>query len=149
MKVATNTRSFLFLAVFSAAGAHAAWASEPAGDAQQQARTLLGGRNVSASNAMPRTAVESSMASEWNSVDAQDQARQMILGRPSSRLPNESALASARHDKTERANTASDSHKVEAGGDELARRMILGSAYSDNSTASVRRVPTMRVGGAW
>jgi hypothetical protein len=128
MKVATNTRSFLFLAVFSAAGAQAAWASDSVGDAQQQARTLLGGRIVGAYDATPRTAVESSMVSEWNFVDAQDQARQMILGRPSSRLPNESALASARHDKTERAKTVSDSHKVGTGGDELARRMILGSA---------------------
>jgi hypothetical protein len=130
MKIAINTRSFLFLALFSAAGAHAAWASEPVDDAQQQARSLLGGRNVSASDAAPRTAVESSKLPESHSVDAQEQARQMILGSPSSRLPTESALASAQLAKTQRAKTASDSPTAEAGGDELARRMILRSAYS-------------------
>jgi hypothetical protein len=129
MKAANNTRSYLFLALLSAAGAHAAWASEPVGDAQQRARSLLGGRNGSASDATPRTAVESSMVSQTNSVDAQDQARQMILGSPSSRLPTESALASVQHAKTQRATTASGSPKVQAGGDELARRMILRSAY--------------------
>jgi hypothetical protein len=142
MKAAANTRSFLFLALFSAAAAHAAWASEPAGDAQQQAQSLLGGRNISASHAAPRSAVESSMVTESNSVDAQDQARQMILGRPSSRLPNESAIAG-----DQRAKTTADSRKGEAGGDELARRMILRSAYSENSAASVRKVPTLRAGG--
>jgi hypothetical protein len=142
MKVATNARSFLFLALFSAAGAHAAWAAEPVGDAQQQARSLLGGRNVGASNATPRTAVESSMGTEPGSVDAQDQARQMILGRPASRLPNESAIASDR-----RAKMAPDSRKAEAGGEELARRMILRSAYSENSAAAVRKVTATQVGG--
>jgi hypothetical protein len=130
MKTATNTRSLLFLALFSAASAHPAWAAEPVGDAQQQARSLLGGRNVSASDATPRTAVESSALPESNSVDAQEQARQMILGSPSSRLPTEPALASALRAKTQRAKTASDSREVKAGGAELARRMILHSAHS-------------------
>ena len=130
MKAATNTRSLLFLALFSAAGAHAAWASEPVGDAQQQARSLLGGRKVSASDVASGTAVEPSTLSKSNSVDAQEQARQMILGSPSSRLPTESALASVQYAKTLRAKTASGSRKAEAAGGELARRMILHSAHS-------------------
>ena len=124
MKAATNIRSVLFLALFSAAGAHAALASEPVGDAQQQARSLLGGRNLRVSDAPPRAAAESSTVSASNPVDAQEQARQMILGRPSSRLPIESALIGVQHSRTE-----SGSRKVGAGGEELARRMILRSAY--------------------
>src|SRR5580692_8959945 len=125
MKAAINIRSFLFLALFSAAGAHAALASEPVGDAQQQARSMLGGRNLRVSDAPPRAAVESSTVSALNSVDAQEQARQMIVGRPSSRLPTMPALAGVPHATTERGKTGVDGRKVEAGGADLARRMIL------------------------
>jgi hypothetical protein len=123
MKAAANTKSFLFLVLFSMAGAHAAWASDSVDDAQQQARSLLGGRNVSVSGVASRSAVETSAASASIPVDAQEQGRQMILGRPFSRIPRVPAVARARNAKTE-----SDSRKGERGGDELARRMILRSA---------------------
>lgn len=141
MKATANTKSLLFLALFSIAGAHAAWASDSVDDAQQQARSLLGGRNASASGVASRSVVETSAASASFPVDAQEQGRRMILGRPLSRVLSVPAVARA-----QRAKTEADSRKVERGGDELARRMILHGAYPENSAASMRGVPAMRVG---
>jgi hypothetical protein len=139
MKIAVSTKSFLFLSLFSIAGANAAWAADSPGDAQQQARLLLGGRNFIASGAASRTAAESYAASASSPVDAQEQGRQMILGRPSSRAPraevaahssagvtaNSSAAvaANAAHTKTGLSN-----RPVGEGGGDMARRMILRSA---------------------
>ena len=72
MKIAVSIKSLLFLSLFSMAGAHAGPASDPSGDAQQQARLLLGGRNFSASGVMSRTAAGTVAAAASSPVDAQE-----------------------------------------------------------------------------
>jgi hypothetical protein len=144
MKSTANSKSLLFGALLLMAGAHAAWASEPVGDAQQQARSLLGGRDVSQSRATPHTAVKYSAATATasNPVDAQDQARQMILGRPASLVRGAYATADSSVGATPNAahtKAVRGSRGAEEGGDELARRMILGSAYPENTAGSMRR----------
>jgi hypothetical protein len=129
MKTAANAKSLLFIALFSMAGAHAAPASDSQGDAQQQARSLLGGTNPSKYGAAPRMAVATSAASASSPVDAQQQARQMILGRPVLRAAGAPAVANAGFPRA-----APDSRKSDKSDDQQGRRMIL------------RSVPTMRVG---
>ena len=132
MKIAANSKSFALLVLFSMAGAHAALASGPVSDAQEQARSLLGGRNFSASGVASRSAVESSAASASSAVDAQQQGRQMILGRPWSRVSSSDVTANSSAGVTAdvpHTKTASGNRAVREGGDVLARRMILRTAY--------------------
>jgi hypothetical protein len=129
MKTTANTKSLLFLALFSMAGAHAASAADSRGDAQQQARSLLGGTHPSEYGRALRTAAATSAASASSPVDAQQQARQMILGRPVVRAAGAPAVANAGFP-----SAAPDSRKVDRSGDEQGRRMI------------IRSVPTMRAG---
>jgi len=131
MKIAVSIKSLLFLSLFSMAGAHAGPASDPSGDAQQQARLLLGGRNFSASGVMSRTAAGTVAAAASSPVDAQEQGRQMILGRPSSRATSAGATANCRPIVTAnaaRTKTVPGNRSMWEGGSDLARRMILGSA---------------------
>jgi hypothetical protein len=111
MKIAAYSKTFLFLALVSIAGANAALASEPAGDAQQQARFLLGGRSIGASGASPRIALVSAVSPESFVVDAQEQGR--------------SATVTV---NTTRTKTVPDNARAGEGGVDMARRMILRSA---------------------
>jgi hypothetical protein len=99
----------------------AAWAADAQGDAQMQARELLGGKTPSRT---VLSAARRERAASIPGVDAQEQARQMILG--------------AQHfDKTHAAvRIASTSGVADKGQrsaqnntQQLAQRMILGQKY--------------------
>ena len=99
-------------------------AAEVVGDGQEQARLLLSGRGALSGGPKPGFVSPSSSAAKPIAVDAQAQAREMILGRKiDGALFTESGgwrVAGARQDgKVE----AADPH-------EMARQMILGSPYA-------------------
>jgi hypothetical protein len=123
MKILRSIESFLLIGSVLMAGTNAAWAADPVGDGQQQARLLLGGRSFTAAPT----------ASRASAVDAQEQGRQMILGRPLARASNTGVTANAAQTdaaQTDAAQTkaAPGNRSAREGGDGMARRMILRSA---------------------
>lgn len=126
MKIVANTKSLLLFGLLSMTGVNAAWAAGSVDDGQQQARFLLGGRNFGVGGGASRAAVESSPGSPVSAssaVDAQEQGRQMILGRPLSRVSSADATADATHMRA-----APGKRTVGEGGEGMARRMILRTA---------------------
>ena len=95
----------------------AVWAADAEGDAQTQARELLGGK---APSGTVITAARRDGATSLRGVDAQEQARQLILGAqhsgqtPAMRFASTSGAADRDHRRTY-------NHEQE-----LAQRMILG-----------------------
>ena len=100
MKSTSNARFVLSLGLVSFAAAGAALAAQPAADAQEQARALL------------------------SALDAQQQGREMILGRPAGRVP----VAGV---DSHRALGATAERKADALA--MAREMILGSQSKVNT----------------
>ncbi|HSY95451.1 MAG TPA: hypothetical protein VK793_07515, partial [Steroidobacteraceae bacterium] len=90
------------------------------GDGQEQARLLLAGRGASVGGLKSVYVSPSSTAAKSTAMDAQAQAREMILGRPIAKTPTIEAAAL-------RATSARRDHKAAADPQEVARRMILGS----------------------
>jgi len=111
---------FLTLCLLSFVGAGAVRAAAPIGDGQEQARLLLSGRSFPSNDTKYRSTAFGSVASKSVRLDAQEQARQMIL-RP--------VIAGS-------FTAVSPSGDRAAGEDalELARRMILGTHTGTNST---------------
>jgi hypothetical protein len=114
MKMPINSHLVLGLCMFSIAAAGAVRAAEPVGDGQEQARVLLSGNSSSTGAAKPHLAV---VTSDTNPADAQEQARQMVLGGRAARVD---ALGS-------RAVEDSRDQAVRRDAQELARRMILAT----------------------
>ena len=120
MNTVIKSHFVLSLCLLSFVGAGAVRAAEPIGDGQEQARVLLSGRSLASNDTKYRSVALRSVASKSVRLDAQEQARQMILGpviartftavgRPGDRAADVDAL-------------------------ELARRMILGTQAGTNST---------------
>ena len=127
MKSAINARLVLGLSLLSFAGAHAVVAAEPAGDAQEQARLLLSGRSFSNSNLGPRSETLSSATATSIALNAQEQGREMILGRPAASAP----AAPVEGYRSGAAGPGERKAAVDAL--EMAREMILGSQPKANS----------------
>jgi hypothetical protein len=130
MKSAMNARLILGFGLLALGGAHALPAAEVIGDGQEQARLLLSGRGASPSSPKSGYVSPSSTVAKSIAVDAQAQAREMILGRQIAKTPIIDAdglrAAGARRDR-----------KAAADPQEMARRMILGS-QSAGSVAEIR-----------
>jgi hypothetical protein len=126
MKIVRSIGGFLLIGSVLMAGTNAAWAADPVGDGQQQARFLLGGRNFTAAPTAFRA----------SAVDAQEQGRQMILGQPFVRASNAGVTATSGAGVTSNAaqtdaaqtKAAPGNRSAREGGDGMARRMILRSA---------------------
>jgi hypothetical protein len=101
----------------------AAWAADAEGDAQLQARELLGGKTRSPT---VLSAARRDKADSIPGVDAQEQARQMILGAQHfDRRHAAVRIASA-------SGAADEGHRrAQNNAQQLAQRMILGQAYSN------------------
>jgi|HubBroStandDraft_1064217.scaffolds.fasta_scaffold00556_20 hypothetical protein len=126
IRIKTHTRWLALLTAGLLLQANTLFAAEIAGDAQTQARDLLTG----SVDGRPRTVDQSpailSDGPQVPAVDAQEQARRMILGRP-----GVGGIA----DKTA---TSVESRRAHAYGDpqESARRMILRVGKSGGRTSA-------------
>jgi hypothetical protein len=128
MKGAIDVRVILCLGLLALGDARAVAATEVVGDGQEQARMLLSGGRDSwhdpeAGSVMPSPAAAKSIA-----LDAQAQAREMILGRriAKSQVMDADGL---------RADTAAGDRKAARDPHEMARRMILGSQTAESKPA--------------
>jgi hypothetical protein len=99
----------------------AAWAADAEGDAHTQARELLGGKSPSRT---VMSAVGQDTPASFPGVDAQEQARQMILG--AQHLGK--TRAAVRFASTSGA-TGQGRRSAQNNAQQLAQRMILGQAY--------------------
>jgi hypothetical protein len=126
MKGATNVRLVLALGLLALGGARALAAGEVVGDGQEQARVLLSGRGASSGGLQSGFVSPSSSGANAIALDAQGQAREMILGRQTAKTPIIEAggmrAAGARRDR----EVARDPH-------EMARQMILGRQSAETS----------------
>jgi len=123
MKIAINTRLILSFGLLALGGARALPAAEVIGDGQEQARILLSGRGASAVGLESGFVSPSSTAAKSIAIDAQAQAREMILGRRIAKAPIIDADGS-------RAADVPRDRKAAADPQETARRMILGSQFA-------------------
>jgi hypothetical protein len=114
MKLTNIAQSTVSLVLFTLAGAGAVLAAEPAADAQELARALLTGQRTSSAEFPKSTSA---------ALDAQEQARRMLLG--GAAKPDSRPAADAQ-------DQASTSAAVDA--QEQARRMLLGGAGKPNSS---------------
>jgi hypothetical protein len=113
-------------------------AAEAAGDAQSQARDLLSGTvdgRAKVVDQLPATEADGVRAP---GLDPQEQARQLILGKPiSSRLNGPAAgLADTSAAPLE---STQGGHRTYADPQELARRMILGSGARGTASPALKR----------
>jgi hypothetical protein len=118
MKGEKTFRLILSLSLLAMGGTRALHAAE-VGSGQDQARLLLSGRGASQYSPQSGSGSQSSIAAKSVAGDAQEQAREMILGRQIAKRPtiveDGSRVAGARRDR----KVAGDPHEV-------ARLMILG-----------------------
>lgn len=125
MKNTINARLVFSFGLLSLAGAGAALAAQPARDAQEQARVMLSGPSLSGGNFKPRLQALSSTTATSAALDAQQQGREMILGRP--------AATPAAGVEGHGASAASPGErKVAVDPLERAREMILGNQSRAN-----------------
>jgi hypothetical protein len=134
IRIKTHARWLALLSAGLLLQSNTLFAAEIAGDAQTQARDLLTGTVDGRPRIVDQSPAISSDGPQASVVDAQEQARRMILGKPTvGRAANErSAVAST----TKKARADSLRGDVYGDPQESARRMILGVGVS-NSAASV------------
>ena len=120
MKGAIGVKVILGLGLLAFGGARALAATEVVRDAQEQARLLLSGGRDSRYGPEAGSVFPSSAAAKSIALDAQAQAREMILGRQITKkqVINGDEL---------RADQAAGDRKMARNPHEMARRMILGS----------------------
>ena len=128
MKSAMASRFALSLCLLALAGAGVAAAAQPRPDGQDQARQLLSGSKFS-----PSDAASPAFAATASAGDPQEQAREMIVGRPVA------TTAATKLGASRDAGAAAD-RKIEGDPLEMARQMILGR----HSTADL---PKARLAG--
>lgn len=116
--VAQKTCLFLCVAYFDSAGG--ALATESVGGAQEQARILLTGQRSDGADRVP-PAAPAPMVATARQLDAQELARRVIMGQPTT----EDSVARI---VTSRSSTIAGSciRAVDGGAQEMARRAILG-----------------------
>ena len=119
MKGAIDVGVILGLGLLAFGGARAL-ATEVVGDGQEQARLLLSGGRDSRYRPEAGSVFPSSAAAKSIALDAQAQAREMILGRQTAKKQVIDAAGL-------RADSAAGDRKVARDPHETARRMILGS----------------------
>jgi len=131
--------------------AHDVLAAEDVGDAQAQARDLLSGtvggraKVIDESPAISADGHPTPTLSPQPTLDPQEQARQLILGKPNlGRITGRAAALGPQLNETSAVSTRDD-HRTYADPQESARRMILGSGVNwkteDGTTHSdIKRV---------
>ena len=125
MKGAIDVRVILVLGLLAFGGARALAATEVVGDGQEQARLLLSGGRAPRYSPEAGLVFPSSNAAKSIALDAQAQAREMILGRQIAKTP-------VIHADGSRAESAAGDRKVAGDPHEMVRQMILGSQSAGN-----------------
>jgi hypothetical protein len=120
MKGATDVQVIIGLGLLAFGGARAQAAPEVIVDGLEQARLLLSGGRDSGYGSTAASIFPSSGAAKSIALDAQAQAREMILGR---QVETKQTIGADRLG----ADSASGDRKVVRDPHEMARRMILGS----------------------
>jgi hypothetical protein len=115
------------------------FATEIAADAQMQARDLLSGTVNGRPRIVDKSPSPPSDGSRAPVVDAQEQARRLILGTPRLHGTTDETTAIA---PTKKERTESPHGGVYADPQESARRMILGAGASGGATSIRQRVST-------
>jgi hypothetical protein len=128
MKIALDPRLVLALSLLLSAGTRTAMAAEITEDGQEQARVMLSGRSfqLNGTDSRPATSRRPERSTSA-ALDAQEQGREMILGRPAARTQGVRREADG-----SRAQGARVGRKVEEDALEMARRMILGGMIRGN-----------------
>jgi hypothetical protein len=131
------SRRLLLISAATLVTANTVVAANRVGDALMQARDLLTG-TVEGAKATDRSSSNSADLQQRSYPEPQEQARQLILGKPSFEGP--ASRKAAALSKTNAAAPASARRKDRDDSDpqELARRMILGEGDSSKERARVR-----------
>jgi hypothetical protein len=135
MKIAS--RRLLLISAATLITANTVVAANRVGDAQMQARDLLTG-TVEGAKATYRSSALAADQHQQSYADPQEQARQLILGKPS--FEGSASRKVAAQPKTNATAPASERGKdgVHTDPQELARRMILGEGDSAKESTRVR-----------
>jgi hypothetical protein len=114
-------------------------AAEPAGDAQLQARDLLSGTVGGRARVVDASPASGPDGVRAPGLDPQEQARQLILGKPISDRIKEPAAALGTQANATPAVSTGGGHRTHADPQELARRMILGSGARGAASPALNR----------
>jgi hypothetical protein len=132
-----STRRLLLISAATLITASPVVAANRVGDAQMQARDLLTG-TVGGAKATDRSPAISADLYPQSFPEPQEQARQLILGKPSFERPASRKLAAQSKTNAPAPASARSKDRVHADPQELARRMILGEGDSGKESARVR-----------
>jgi hypothetical protein len=114
-------------------------AAEAAGDAQMQARDLLSGTVGGRARTVDESRANSADGHQTSNLDPQEQARQLILGKPNVDGTNGRAAVLEPKVNTTQAASARSDHGTYADPQESARRMILGHGASGSAAPALKR----------
>jgi hypothetical protein len=119
-------------------------AAEAAGDAQLQARDLLSGTVGGRAKVVDASPAVGADGVGTPGLDPQEQARQLILGKPNSDRIKEPAAALGTQTNATPAMSAGGGHRTYADPQELARRMILGSGARGTASPALKRSASLK-----
>jgi hypothetical protein len=130
--LALTAAAFLFQA-------NSVLAAEFVGDPQMQARDLLSGTVGGRPRTVDESAANPADGHQTSSLEPQEQARQLILGKPNlGGINGRTAAVEPRMNATPAVSTQ-DNHRTYPDPQESARRMILGRGASDTAAPALKR----------
>ena|ERR1700722_6816417 len=115
-----------------------------AGDAQSQARDLLSGTVDGRAKVVDAAPASAADGVGGPGLDPQEQARQLILGKPNSDRIKEPAAAPGTQTNATSAVSAGGGHRTYADPQELAQRMILGSGARGTASPALKRSASLK-----
>jgi hypothetical protein len=130
ISIKIRIRSLMLVSAALLINANTVLAANRVGDAQMQARDLLSGSVGEKPKSLDKSLAISADRHKESYPDSQEQARRLILGKPS--FESAAGQESAAQSKTNVAARVSARHgaRVHADAQDLARRLILGDAGS-------------------
>ncbi len=133
----TLSHSLVLISAVFLLQAHEVRAAENVGDAQVQARDLLSGTVGGRAKVIDESPTPT--LSPQPTLDPQEQARQLILGKPNlGRITGRAAALGPQLNETSAVSTRDD-HRTYADPQESARRMILGSGARGTASPALKR----------
>ena len=131
-------RPLILLSAAILINANTALAANRVGDAQMQARDLLSGTVGGRAKIIHKSLAISADHLQKSYPDPQEQARQLILGKPSLDGTAGREFAAQSNTNVRVPVSARQNDRVHTDPQELARRMILGAGGSGRESAGVR-----------
>jgi hypothetical protein len=139
------SRPLILISAAILINANTALAANRVGDAQMQARDLLSGTVGGRTKTIDKSLAISADQHQKSYPDPQDQARQLILGKPSFNGPISREFAVQSKTNVPVPASARRNGHVHTDPQELARRMILGAGGSGRESAGMRLSGTQEV----